>query len=90
MTIPRLGVANLRLGRHSNVGGSCALCAAPITPTDQVYIFTMEYDEEHEEYIPLHDSCFFHMVFVIREFFDKNGVEIPEVLRGYKRDEPRN
>lgn len=73
--IPVSGVTQLTLATEEAMEGLCVFDNAPLI--GKTFILSSDTWEMY-----LHDTCFFHMIFTIRQYFDQNGVEIPEILRG--------
>jgi hypothetical protein len=74
------GVPNLQLSLADNAPGPCALCTKDMS-IGKSYIFEIDNDDEFGAYFGFHDTCFFQVVFVIRAFFNKNGVQMPELMK---------
>jgi hypothetical protein len=81
-----VGVKNLTIVRtKTEVADDCALCGFELLKEEITYQF--EFERSSQQYIWfLHDTCFFHMVFTIREFFAKNGINVPEEFKSKKKE----
>ena len=79
------GVENLTLSRGpTHLQAPCSLCGIDLLKSADTYYFQFEIKEE-AEFWAFHDTCFYHIVFAIREFLDKNGIKIPEEFSNVER-----